>query len=265
MTYQDPTGGAHPHDVLAAYALDAVEGDEREAIESHLAVCSACRRELAMHEEVLAGIIVDEAPPPAVWDRIALQTAPATSSRAGLPGVEPPPSDARRGEAPGSGRRAQDDIEPATDLDAARHRRRTRASSRGARFLAAAAAVAVVAGVGAVAATQMGGDDPAPAVALGVVESQDGTEIAVVTQDDDGTTQVEFTDADELSEDRTYQFWSTDGEAPVSLGVLGPGADREVDVLLPEGTTDVAISNEPAGGSPQPTLVVGQGEISQPA
>ena len=78
-------------------------------------------------------------------------------------------------------------------------------------------------------------------------------------------TQVEFTDADALPEDRTYQFWSTDGDEPVSLGLLGTGSDREVEVSLPEGTTQVAISNEPAGGSPAPTLVVGQGEVTVPA
>jgi anti-sigma-K factor RskA len=269
MSHLDPTSGEHPRDVLAAYALDAVEGGERDAIESHLAVCGACRRELAMHEEVLAQIIVDEAPPAAVWDRIAQETAPQVPrrlepSRADAPPVEPPRAEPRP-PAPGPERRAHDDVVPLTDLDAARHRRQKPAPRRWSRVLAAAAAVAVVAGIGAVGVSQMGGDEPAPAVAIGAIESPDGTELAVVTQDDDGTTQVEFTDADELPEDRTYQLWSTATSEPVSLGVLGTGGDREVDVTLPEGTTPVAISNEPAGGSPAPTLVVGQGEVSVPA
>jgi anti-sigma-K factor RskA len=51
----------------------------------------------------------------------------------------------------------------------------------------------------------------------------------------------------------------------VSLGVLGTASERTVEVSLPEGTTAVAISEEPAGGSPQPTTVVGQGELSLPA
>ena len=265
MSYSDPTGGDHPRDVLAAYALDAVEGGERDAIESHLAVCGACRRELAMHEEVLAQIIVDEAPPAGVWDRIAEQTAPQAAPRFEAPRVDPrlpatPPRPAR----PEPGRRADDDAVPVADLDAARHRRRPPTQSRRA-FLAAAAAVVVVAGLGAVAATQMGGGDPAPAVALGAIESPDGTELAVVTQADDGTTQVELTGADELPEDQTYQFWSTGGTTPVSLGVLGTGSDREVAVSLPEGTTAVAMSTEPSGGSTLPTDVVGQGDVSLPA
>jgi anti-sigma-K factor RskA len=275
MSHLDPTSGEHPRDVLAAYALDAVEGGERDAIESHLAVCSACRRELAMHEEVLAQIIVDEAPPAAVWDRIAQETAPQAPRRVEPPRMEAPreapapglrpPSPSVPPAPPGQERRAHDDVVPLTDLDAARHRRQGRAPSRWTRVLAAAAAVAVVAGIGAVGVSQMGGDEPAPAVAIGAIESPDGTELAVVTRDDDGTTQVEFTDADELPEDRTYQLWSTASSEPVSLGVLGSGGDREVDVTLPEGTTPVAISNEPAGGSPAPTLVVGQGEVSVPA
>jgi anti-sigma-K factor RskA len=48
----------------------------------------------------------------------------------------------------------------------------------------------------------------------------------------------------------------------VSLAVLGPGTDPVARVTVPEGTTSVAISVEPAGGSPAPTgAIAGTGEL----
>jgi len=39
-------------DLLGAYALDALEGDEREAVERHVAQCASCTAEIADHREV---------------------------------------------------------------------------------------------------------------------------------------------------------------------------------------------------------------------
>ena len=50
----------------------------------------------------------------------------------------------------------------------------------------------------------------------------------------------------------------------MSLGVLGTGTDDEVRVALPASTTQVAISEEPAAGSPQPTgAIVGTGSLAR--
>jgi hypothetical protein len=58
-------------ELLGAYALDAVDHDEVEAIEAHLEVCPRCRAELVGHREVagLLGFAGQEAPA-GVWDRI---------------------------------------------------------------------------------------------------------------------------------------------------------------------------------------------------
>jgi anti-sigma factor RsiW len=74
--------GDHPRDDLAAYAVDALEGDERRAIEDHLAGCVACRALLAEHHDVLAGLTPDELPPPSVWPRVAA-AAPHVTRRVG--------------------------------------------------------------------------------------------------------------------------------------------------------------------------------------
>lgn len=55
-------GERHPLDDLALYALDALEGDEAEAVEAHLVECASCRRELATHQEALAALVEDGAP-----------------------------------------------------------------------------------------------------------------------------------------------------------------------------------------------------------
>jgi Anti-sigma-K factor rskA/Putative zinc-finger len=257
MSFTNPNTGDHPRDDLAAYALDAVDGAERQAIESHLALCHSCRRELAAHEEVLSRMVVDERPPATVWDQIVAQTQPQPQAGA-------PEADQRRP--------AHDDVVPLATLESARHlsdERRARPRRRLAGALAVAAVVIAVAGIGTAVVNEMVGDDGGQdievvAETVGVI-SGDGVELAEVTVDEAGAAYVEFTAASTLDADHTYQLWSTDGAEPVSLGVLGTGSDREVGVTLPEGTTRVAISEEPAGGSIQPTAVVGQGELSLPA
>src|SRR5437899_2768096 len=68
--------GAHVEHVdieemLGAYALDAVDGDEREMVERHLADCPRCREEVAEHREVAAQMAYIGAPAPdGLWDRI---------------------------------------------------------------------------------------------------------------------------------------------------------------------------------------------------
>jgi hypothetical protein len=87
-------------ELLGAYALDAVDPDEAEAIEAHLAACPRCRAELVEHREVagLLGFAGQEAPA-GLWDRIEasmqepppalrLQRADVSALRAGRPATE---------------------------------------------------------------------------------------------------------------------------------------------------------------------------------
>jgi hypothetical protein len=65
-------------EVLGAYALDAVDPDERERIERHLVECPRCRAEVAEHREVAAYLSHTGATAPeGVWDRIASELAPS--------------------------------------------------------------------------------------------------------------------------------------------------------------------------------------------
>ena len=54
-----------PHDLTAAYALDALDADEAEAYERHLSQCEECREQLAELSETSAALAyATVAPPP---------------------------------------------------------------------------------------------------------------------------------------------------------------------------------------------------------
>jgi hypothetical protein len=62
------------HDLLAPYALNALDAREQDEVERHLARCARCRLELGALQEAaaeLAYTVVAPAPPPALYERIA--------------------------------------------------------------------------------------------------------------------------------------------------------------------------------------------------
>src|SRR3954468_13569720 len=79
-------------DLLGAYALDAVDPQEREEIERHLTTCPRCRAEVAEHREVAALLSQSGAPAPdGVWDRIAPVLAPPAPPMRMTVAESPPP------------------------------------------------------------------------------------------------------------------------------------------------------------------------------
>jgi len=61
-----------------------------------------------------------------------------------------------------------------------------------------------------------------------------------------------------LAEDKTYQVWAIGEGGPVSIGLFTTTAAAENDVVLHADLSQakaIAITVEPAGGSPQPTTV----------
>ena len=67
------------HELLGAYALDAVDVDERAAFEAHLATCSACAQELDELRAMLADLAESTAvaPPPALRARVLQGVTPS--------------------------------------------------------------------------------------------------------------------------------------------------------------------------------------------
>ena len=245
--------GRHPLDDLAAYALDAVDDHERGEIEAHLTACPSCRQELAVHEEVLSRMIGDESPPPRSGTASANrpwalpgpapEPAPGDACAEGGPAAAPPRGRARRGAAPSPGR-----------------------------GLAAAAAVVVAVGVG----RRCGTGSPAttarrPPRSLhptcrSVITAADGTEVARVGADARGS-YVEMMDptASCPSTALTSCGRST-APIPCRSACWGQGLSGWRACPSQRGTTSVAISDEPAGGSLAPSgLIAGSGDLAVPA
>ncbi|CAN5263627.1 hypothetical protein BH18ACT4_BH18ACT4_12040 [soil metagenome] len=127
-------------ELLGAYALDAVDADERLMVQGHLDICPRCRAEVAAHREVAAllGHSGTDAPE-GLWERIAdaLEEAPPPM-RIVLQSLEHPAGRAVPAPAPGPGTGA-----PAAPVVEMRRRR-----PQLPRVLAVAAVVAALAMIG---------------------------------------------------------------------------------------------------------------------
>lgn len=226
-------------ELLGAFALHAVDADEAVVIERHLGDCPRCRAEVAAHRETAALLVEDRIEPPAeLWDRLV----------AGLEEAPPP-------------------------IDLAQFSR-TRAAPRRTvpRWLAVAAAVAVVVVVGSLGVQQqrqvdkveaaLSGQEVAvealaafndPSARLATLRSPDGAEEIRAVLLRDGTGYVLADRLPDLTGERTYQLWAMIDGHPVSAGVLGPVPDV-ARFRASSATTALAVSVEPAGGAEQPSL-----------
>jgi hypothetical protein len=225
-------------ELLGAFALDAVDPDEREAIDRHLLECPRCRAEVAEHREVAALLASSGTDAPAgLWDRIA-------GSLDGEPGDEPPPLA----------------LAPVARA-AARRRRWLPQAAIG----VAAALLVVVLGVQvrhqsdridrlaerqAVADPLLAayeralGDPGSEVVELGGAGTGDVRVQAVVT--DGGAGYLRAASLPRLDAGRTYQLWGKVGDELVSLGVLG--ADPGIVPFRADEVTLLAVTEETAGG-----------------
>ncbi len=215
--------GDDARDLLGAYALDAVDDVERARVERLLREDADAAAEAASFRETASRLAVAVAatPPPALRARVLAEVART------------------RQEAPSA-------VRPAAD--------RRRAGARPVRLLAAACGVLLVGCLG-LGAALVGQDDPAPSlVATG--ELAGGT--AAVLQVDDRYVVV-GEGLEDLPADRVYQLWALDTAAaepvPVPAGFLAPaeGGGLSADLEDWRAGDTLAVTEEPAGGSPAPT------------
>lgn len=261
----DLTHGSLPHaaieELLGAFALDAVEGDEALAVADHLVTCPRCRAEVAEHREVAALLAHGGADAPAaVWDRIAAA-------------IE------------GSGPSEQDKVlvPPPSLFSKPKVVRTSRAQTwrtRGVVPVAAAAAAVIgvlglqVVGQGAKLDDQgdqieaLANEDGlsrafqsalgAPDAELVQLRSSDGEhEVRAVLTDGAGF--VHAAGLPDLPEGRTYQLWADMGSSRISLGVLG-NKPEVASFAMNGGVLGLAITEETASGvvvSDQAPLVYG--------
>lgn len=264
MSQQLPPGGPGDdvHALAAAYALNAVDADERETFERHLATCEDCRREVAELSEVTVSLSEDLAvePPPALREQLLAQIA--TTPQDGPTPVEVPTHD--EGPTPVGAPTHQDGrahhVGPTDEVAAHRARR----SGGPGRWLLAGAAAAAIA-IGAVAITQWPADTPDPAIvavqevleapdAVETTESVDGTTFTVVTASSLDRAVLVTEDLPGAPDGEDYQLWFVheDGTA-VSAGLMPREGDQVALEGAPAGAVAVGVTVEPAGGSEQPT------------
>ena len=227
------TGPQSPQDdrldeLLGAYALDAVDDDERRMVEELLRVDPRAVREVDEHRETAAALAWSTtAPPPGLWDRISAtleEPAPAPSGE--LARVIP-------------------------------MQRRRWPGVLGAAAIGVAAALVVVLAVGifrredrqATMRAAMEHAVGSPDSRTLTLRNESGNAEAEVVLDANGHGFLAGSTLPQLPSDRTYQLWGViDGRA-ISLGVLGhrPG----VESFSADGNlTQLVVTNEVAGGVP---------------
>ena len=250
---------AEVNDLLGAYALDALDPGEHEAVDSHVQGCPACLAEVAEHREVVGLLTPGWARPPAgLWEKIAasLEESPPPLDLAPVIAMKPPAAGRRAGgPAPRRfnvgvgiaamvsvaaaamigflGVRVADDRQRISDLETATPAEQLRRSADAAR------------------------DDPgARTVRLASTDGQRTAEAVVLR---DGTGYLLDSNLPRLPDDRTYQLWAVVGTTTISVGVLGP-EPTIVPFKMAGDISALAITAEQAGGvvsSRQTPVVLG--------
>ncbi len=244
-------------ELLAAYALDAVDPGEAVLVEAHLGTCPRCAAELDAHRDVVGrlGDLGGDAPRE-LWDAIASQaTVP--------PGVDTA-------------------VLTAADLAVADRDAGARPHRRAPRRRALAACAAVLAGVVALAivamAVRIGTLDGRVGSLRAVAEARGLTEAAQAALLDPAARRVALdgphgegmlaelvvvpgahsflvdSTLRPLGPSETYQLWAVRATGPVSLGLLGADPRVVPFVVGPRaGGGAFAITVEPATGSTAPS------------
>ena len=231
-------------ELLGAYALDAVDEDEKAAVEAHLPTCPRCAAEVADHREVAAQLANTGADAPeGVWARIveSLEETPPTLD------IFPPR--AARPEPPGAAVVSLADRRPVR------------------RWLPMSAAAAALVVVGLVAGFLVA-DDPTPTqpefaqpdladVARRMLNDPGSVEVELVSSGSDvearavvgpdGSGYLLGTSLPALDDSQTYQLWGVRDDAVISLGILGRAPDV-VAFHLDDSIDALAITAEVAGG-----------------
>lgn len=251
------------HDLVGAYATDALAAPERAGFEAHLQDCPDCAAELAGYREALGALAAAHAVlPPASLEQAVLAAAGSRpgSLAAGGP-IEP-------GSAPGPHAPPPDTPAVATPGPSRLPRLTALAAASAALFLAGALvgrgtapSEPPLATTDASVAETVLAVTSAPDAALLPLEVM-GTDSRVVVSDEMGKAVLLATDLPTPAKGMCYQVWAVapDGTKS-SAGVFLPDAQGHVAAVLrldPEVRTYV-ITTEPPGGSKEPTgQMVGQ-------
>jgi anti-sigma factor RsiW len=247
-------------ELLGAYALDAVDPDEREEIRLHLVDCPRCAAEVAEHWEVtglIANVGVDA--PAELWDRIAARIddttggdrrpAPRhlTSTASAPPRSITSPRRRLAWSAVGTVAAAAAVVAVLLAVQVGRLDQRVgqlAAATRQAGMAQAVQAALLDPGAHTVSLTSML-SGPAP----GGSTPTSGGRVAVIVVLPDGSAYVLNTGLPPLASDRTYQLWGVVHGQTVSLGLLGSAPHDVAFTVDPSAPVKAfAVTDEVAGG-----------------
>jgi anti-sigma factor RsiW len=242
-------------EIMATYALDAVEADEREAVEQHLAECPRCRAELDSFVEVTSALGNSVEPlPEGLWNSIAARLPERQDD------VPPPMPRLVRADDTGDA--------PETSARQA-FRSRGRLATFAAIAVSAAAAVAILSvslvradnHVTQLTSQAIAGQPGDVVTALETpghrVVNLDSTSHAKLAQfvvDPDGQGYMVSSKLPTLSSAHTYQLWGVVDGKPISLGLLGRHPTQATFTLASWQTASVlGITVEPSEGAVVPS------------
>jgi anti-sigma-K factor RskA len=241
------------HTLTGAYAVNALPPDEQQLFEEHLEECDACRQEV---DELLVtaahlGASLSEAPPPSLRDAVMAEI------------------DQTRQDPPSPTPTHEDTADSVVRLD---ERRRPEEPRRWwTHLVAPAAAVVAIAVLGLsmmvanltdridqleAASTQMVDVLAAEDAETLTVEGPDGSFARVVVASSRGEA-VFLTDGmPAVADDENSELWLLDDEGQAPAGLFDvDDRGRATRVLTGDlaGAAAIAVTVEPAGGSPEPT------------
>jgi hypothetical protein len=251
------------HGAVGSYVVNALDRDEREEFEAHLAVCPTCTREVQELCETAAelSLLASATPPPAALRSSILSAI--SEVRPLPPELLPPEPSAEIAPAqpsPPAAETAPAD-RPIDELALRRQQRRTRILSV---MVAAVVAAALALGgvvYGLVQARQAQVAQQAaetelltaPDVKTYTATMKDGGQVSFVVSRSLNRAMFVGKDLPAVGADRTYQLWTLEGKRAIPDNTVSGGGDRkEFFRETLGGVTGLAVSVEAAGGAQQP-------------
>jgi hypothetical protein len=251
------------HGAVGSYVVNALDRDEREEFEAHLAVCPTCTREVQEFCETAAelSLLASATPPPAALRSSILSAI--SEVRPLPPELLPPEPSAEIAPAqpsPPAAETAPAD-RPIDELALRRQQRRTRILSV---MVAAVVAAALALGgvvYGLVQARQAQVAQQAaetelltaPDVKTYTATMKDGGQVSFVVSRSLNRAMFVGKDLPAVGADRTYQLWTLEGKRAIPDNTVSGGGDRkEFFRETLGGVTGLAVSVEAAGGAQQP-------------
>lgn len=271
MTDTRPFDHQQYKDLLAAFALDALDDEERLDVADHLLECDSCTTEVdtLLDTTSLLALSESEPPPASLWNRI--ETEMRTSELKSVPTSAPTFIDQRSAAGPNSPERpplstggtsdaGTELLAPVINLADRRRLKPWMAAVAG----AAAASALVIPITRSTLTPKTSGIDVAQLAAA--QEKTPGTRrIDLLTTDGsnrnmgdvivtrDGKGYIRMHDAEHLADDRTYQLWTIVDGKPVSAGLLGTNPSVAA-FAISSNAVAVAVSVEKSTGATTPEV-----------